>query len=70
MYIVSLCFFFICIYLNMVIGFLKINFSDIIYYVIGYIDMKVMFLLYNVCMLRMIVGLFIGGVLVVFGLLM
>lgn len=33
-------------------------------------NIKVIFLIYNVCMLRMLVGLIIGGVLVIVGLLM
>ncbi|HEI8129852.1 TPA: iron ABC transporter permease [Staphylococcus aureus] len=69
-YIVSLCFLFICIYLNMAIGSSKINFSDIIHYVTGHTDTKAMFLLHNVRMPRMIAGLFIGGALAVSGLLM
>ncbi len=69
-YIVSLCFLFICIYLNMAIGSSKINFSDIIHYVTGYTDTKATFLLHNVRMPRMIAGLFIGGALAVSGLLM
>ncbi|CAC7201639.1 Heme ABC type transporter HtsABC, permease protein HtsB [Staphylococcus aureus] len=69
-YIVSLCFLFICIYLNMAIGSSKINFSDIIHYVTGHKDTKATFLLHNVRMPRMIAGLFIGGALAVSGLLM
>ncbi|WP_431706373.1 FecCD family ABC transporter permease [Staphylococcus aureus] len=69
-YIVSLCFLFICIYLNMAIGSSKINFSDIVHYVIGHTDTKATFLLHNVRMPRMIAGLFIGGALAVSGLLM
>lgn len=69
-YIVSLCFLFICIYLNMAIGSSKINFSDIVHYVTGYTDTKATFLLHNVRMPRMIAGLFIGGALAVSGLLM
>ncbi|HDH4300730.1 TPA: iron ABC transporter permease [Staphylococcus aureus] len=69
-YIVSLCFLFICIYLNMAIGSSKINFSDIIHYVTGQTDTKATFLLHNVRMPRMIAGLFIGGALAVSGLLM
>lgn len=52
-YIVSLCFLFICIYLNMAIGSSKINFSDIIHYVTGHTDTKATFLLHNVRMPRM-----------------
>lgn len=70
MYIVSLCFLFICIYLNMAIGSSKINFSDIVHYVTGHTDTKATFLLYNVRVPRMIAGLFIGGALAVSGLLM
>ncbi|MBH4863459.1 iron ABC transporter permease, partial [Staphylococcus aureus] len=69
-YIVSLCFLFICIYLNMAIGSSKINFSDIVHYVTGHTDTKATFLLHNVRMPRMIAGLFIGGALAVSGLLM
>ena len=69
-YIVSLCFLFICIYLNMAIGSSKINFSDIVHYVGGHTDTKATFLLHNVRMPRMIAGLFIGGALAVSGLLM
>lgn len=69
-YIVSLCFLFICIYLNMAIGSSKINFSDIVHYVTGHADTKATFLLHNVRMPRMIAGLFIGGALAVSGLLM
>ncbi|UXT29994.1 iron ABC transporter permease [Staphylococcus aureus] len=69
-YIVSLCFLFICVYLNMAIGSSKINFSDIVHYVTGYTDTKATFLLHNVRMPRMIAGLFIGGALAVSGLLM
>ncbi|CZQ74701.1 TPA: FecCD family ABC transporter permease [Staphylococcus aureus] len=69
-YIVSLCFLFICIYLNMAIGSSKINFSDIVHYVTGYTDTKATFLLHNVRVPRMIAGLFIGGALAVSGLLM
>ncbi|CZQ65816.1 iron ABC transporter permease [Staphylococcus aureus] len=69
-YIVSLCFLFICIYLNMAIGSSKINFSDIVHYVTGHTDTKATFLLYNVRVPRMIAGLFIGGALAVSGLLM
>lgn len=69
-YIVSLCFLFICIYLNMAIGSSKINFSDIVHYVTGRTDTKATFLLHNVRMPRMIAGLFIGGALAVSGLLM
>ncbi|HDZ5649187.1 TPA: iron ABC transporter permease [Staphylococcus aureus] len=69
-YIVSLCFLFICIYLNMAIGSSKINFSDIIHYVTGHTDTKATFLLHNARMPRMIAGLFIGGALAVSGLLM
>ncbi len=69
-YIVSLCFLFICIYLNMAIGSSKINFSDIVHYVTGHTDAKATFLLYNVRVPRMIAGLFIGGALAVSGLLM
>ena len=69
-YIVSLCFLFICIYLNMAIGSSKINFSDIIHYVTGHTDTKATFLSHNVRMPRMIAGLFIGGALAVSGLLM
>ncbi|HDK3539290.1 TPA: iron ABC transporter permease [Staphylococcus aureus] len=69
-YIVSLCFLFICIYLNMAIGSSKINFSDIVHYVAGHTDTKATFLLHNVRMPRMIAGLFIGGALAVSGLLM
>ncbi|HDG5979194.1 TPA: iron ABC transporter permease [Staphylococcus aureus] len=69
-YIVSLCFLFICIYLNMAIGSSKINFSDIVHYVTGHTDTKATFLLQNVRMPRMIAGLFIGGALAVSGLLM
>ncbi|MCM0467094.1 iron ABC transporter permease [Staphylococcus aureus] len=69
-YIVSLCFLFICIYLNMAIGSSKINFSDIVHYVTGHIDTKATFLLHNVRVPRMIAGLFIGGALAVSGLLM
>ena len=56
-YIVSLCFLFICIYLNMAIGSSKINFSDIVHYVTGHTDTKATFLLHNVRMPRMIAGL-------------
>ncbi|QBS02871.1 Heme abc type transporter htsabc, permease protein HtsB [Staphylococcus aureus] len=66
----SLCFLFICIYLNMAIGSSKINFSDIVHYVTGHTDTKATFLLYNVRVPRMIAGLFIGGALAVSGLLM
>ncbi|MFK3445988.1 iron ABC transporter permease [Staphylococcus aureus] len=69
-YIVSLCFLFICIYLNMAIGSSKINFSDIVHYVTGHTGTKATFLLHNVRMPRMIAGLFIGGALAVSGLLM
>ncbi|GBY78818.1 iron compound ABC transporter permease [Staphylococcus aureus] len=69
-YIVSLCFLFICIYLNMAIGSSKINFSDIVHYVTGHTDTKATFLFHNVRMPRMIAGLFIGGALAVSGLLM
>lgn len=69
-YIVSLCFLFICIYLNMAIGSSKINFSDIVHYVTGHTDTKATFLLYNVRVPRMIAGLFIGGALALSGLLM
>ncbi|OQO33844.1 FecCD family ABC transporter permease [Staphylococcus aureus] len=69
-YIVSLCFLFICIYLNMAIGSSKINFRDIVHYVTGHTDTKATFLLYNVRVPRMIAGLFIGGALAVSGLLM
>ncbi|HDI6438438.1 TPA: iron ABC transporter permease [Staphylococcus aureus] len=69
-YIVSLCFLFICIYLNMAIGSSKINFSDIVHYVTGHTDTKATVLLHNVRMPRMIAGLFIGGALAVSGLLM
>ncbi|SPZ97717.1 Heme ABC type transporter HtsABC, permease protein HtsB [Staphylococcus aureus] len=39
-YMVSVCFLFICVYLNMAIGSSKINFSDIVHYVTGHTDTK------------------------------
>ncbi|AXZ22874.1 FecCD family ABC transporter permease [Staphylococcus warneri] len=69
-YIVSVCFLFICIYLNLAIGSSHIEFKDIIHYITGHTDTKQTFLIHNSRMPRMLAGLLIGGALALAGLLM